>query len=121
MIKSQTLLKSADNTGVKSLMCIGILGNNKKVAKIGSLIIAVIKAANPDMNIKKSDIVKAVVVRTKAPFKRSDGTSIYFSENAAVILGNERNPKGTRVFGPILKELKDKNYTKLVSLANNVI
>lgn len=121
MIQPQTYLTVADNTGAKELMCIRVLGNNKKYAKIGDVIIGVVKSAIPNMNVKRSAVVRAVVVRTKNKIKRNDGMSIRFDENAAVIINAENNPRGTRVFGPIAREIRDKHFTKIISLANEVI
>lgn len=121
MIQPQTYLTVADNTGARKIMCIRILGNSKKYGKIGDIIIGVVKDANPNMPIKRSDIVRAVVIRTKKTIKRNDGMSICFDDNAAVIINKENNPRGTRVFGPIAREIRDKNFTKIVSLATEVL
>ena len=121
MIQSQTYLTVADNTGARKIMCIRILGNNKKYGYIGDTIIGVVKEATPNMPIKKSDIVRAVVVRTKKTLRRNDGMSIRFDDNAAVIINKENNPRGTRVFGPIAREIRDKNFMKIVSLAPEVL
>lgn len=121
MIQSQTYLTVADNTGARKIMCIRILGNNKKYGYIGDTIIGVVKEATPNMPIKKSDIVRAVVVRTKKTLRRRDGMSIRFDDNAAVIINKENNPRGTRVFGPIAREIRDKNFMKIVSLAPEVL
>jgi large subunit ribosomal protein L14 len=121
MIQPQTYLTVADNTGAKKLMCIRVLGNNRKYANIGDIIIGVVKDALPNMAIKRSNVVRAVVVRTKNTVKRSDGMAIRFDDNAAVILANDNNPKGTRVFGPVARELRERNFTKIVSLAPEVI
>ena len=103
-------------------MCIQVLGtNNPHYAKIGDIIIGVVKDASPNMPVKRSDIVRAVIVRTKKTLRRSDGMSIRFDDNAAVIINKENNPRGTRVFGPIAKELRDKNFTKIISLAPEVV
>lgn len=120
MIQTQTFLNVADNTGAKKLMCIRILGQ-KQSAKIGDIIIAVVKDAIPNMPFKKSDIVRAVIVRTKKGLQRENGTFIRFDENAAVIINKEGNPRGTRIFGPIARELRDKNFTKIISLAPEVV
>ena len=117
MIYPQTSLTVADNTGAKKVMCIRILGGNKKYAEIGDTIIAVVKEAIPNMPIKRSDIVKAIVVRTKKTIRRQDGMYIRFDDNAAVIVNTENNPRGTRVFGPVAREIRDQNYSKIVSLA----
>jgi large subunit ribosomal protein L14 len=121
MIQPQTYLTIADNTGAKNIMCIRVLGSNKKYAKIGDIIIGVVKEATPNMGVKRSDIVRAVVVRTKKSIKRIDGTSIRFDDNAAVIINTEKNPRGTRIFGPIAREIRDKEFTKIVSLAPEVL
>jgi large subunit ribosomal protein L14 len=121
MIYPQTILTVADNTGAKKIMCIRILGGNKKYAKIGDTIIAVVKEALPNMPVKRSDIIRAVVVRTKKSIRRQDGMYIRFDDNAAVIVNLENNPRGTRVFGPVAREIRDKNYSKIVSLAPEVL
>ena len=121
MIQIQTRLLVADNTGAKILMCIGILGKDKKIALIGDIIIGVVKYAIPNMSIKRSNIVKAVIVRTKKSIKRLDGTIIKFNDNAAVLVNSDKNPIGTRIFGPIAKELRVKGFNKIVSLSLDVI
>lgn len=121
MIYPQTLLTVADNTGAKKVMCIRVLGGNKKYATIGDTIIAVVKEATPNMPIKQSDVVRAIVVRTKKSIHRQDGMYIRFDDNAAVIVNMENNPRGTRVFGPVAREIRDKNYLKIVSLAPEVL
>ena len=121
MIYPQTILTVADNTGAKKIMCIRVLGGNKKYAKIGDTIVAVVKEAIPNMPIKRSDIVRAVIVRTCKTVRRQDGMYIRFDDNAAVIVNPENNPKGTRVFGPVAREIRDKNYSKIVSLAPEVL
>jgi large subunit ribosomal protein L14 len=121
MIQPQTYLTVADNTGAKKIMCIRILGSIKEYGVIGDIIIGVVKEAAPNMPIKKSDVVRAVVVRTKHALRRRDGMTIRFDDNAAVIINKENNPRGTRVFGPIAREIRDKNFTKIVSLAPEVI
>ena len=121
MIYPQTMLTVADNTGAKKVMCIRVLGGNKKYAKIGDTIIAVVKEALPNMPVKRSDIVRAVVVRTKKSIRRQDGMYIRFDDNAAVIVNMDNNPRGTRVFGPVAREIRDKNYSKIVSLAPEVL
>nr|YP_010188974.1 ribosomal protein L14 [Ptychomnion cygnisetum]QZJ47777.1 ribosomal protein L14 [Ptychomnion cygnisetum] len=122
MIQPQTYLNVADNSGAKKLMCIQILGaSNRKYAHIGDIIIAVVKEALPNMPLKKSEIVRAVVVRTCEELKRKNGTIIQFDDNAAVIINQEGNPKGTRVFGPVARELRESNFTKIVSLAPEVL
>ena len=122
MIQQETRLNVADNTGAKTLLCIRVLGSSRKrYAVIGDVIVAVVKDAAPNMPVKKSDVVKAVIVRTKSSLKRADGTTIRFDENAAVIINKDGNPTGTSVFGPVARELRDKNYMKIVSLAPEVI
>jgi large subunit ribosomal protein L14 len=121
MIYPQTILTVADNTGAKKVMCIRILGGNKKYAEIGDTIIAVVKEAIPNMPIKRSDVVKAIIVRTKKTIRRQDGMYIRFDDNAAVIVTPENNPRGTRVFGPVAREIRDKNLSKIVSLAPEVL
>ena len=115
MIYPQTMLTVADNTGAKKIMCIRVLGGNRKYGKIGDTIIGVVKEALPNMPIKKSDIVRAVVVRTSKTIRRADGMYIRFDDNAAVIVNTENNPRGTRVFGPVAREIRDKNFSKIVS------
>ncbi len=122
MIQQQTRLKVADNTGAKELMCIRCLGgSHRKFAGVGDIIIASVKSAIPNGVVKKGDVVKAVIVRTKKPIRRPDGSYIRFDENAAVIIRDDGNPKGTRIFGPIARELRDKDYMKILSLAPEVL
>jgi len=122
MIQQQTRLKVADNTGAKELMCIRCLGGSyRKYAGVGDVIIASVKSAIPNGVVKKGDVVKAVVVRTKKPIRRADGSYVRFDENAAVIIRDDGNPKGTRIFGPIARELRDKDYMKILSLAPEVL
>lgn len=122
MIQTQTILQVADNSGARQLMCIRILGGSKRrYATIGDVIIAVVKDAVPNMPVKKSDVVRAVVVRTSKPVRRNSGMLIRFDDNAAVIINQEGNPRGTRVFGPVARELRDRNFTKIVSLAPEVL
>ncbi len=122
MIQQETRLQVADNTGAKELLCIRVMGSsNKRYASVGDVIIATVKQAAPNMTVKKSEVVTAVVVRTKADIKRNDGSVIRFDENAAVIINKDGNPRGTRVFGPVARELRDKNFMKIVSLAPEVI
>ena len=121
MIYPQTILTVADNTGAKKVMCIRILGGNKKYAEIGDTIIAVVKEAIPNMPIKRSNVVKAIIVRTKKTIRRQDGMYIRFDDNAAVIVNTENSPRGTRVFGPVAREIRDKNFSKIVSLAPEVL
>lgn len=122
MIQQQTLLKVADNTGAKEIMCIRVLGGSgRKYANIGDVIVASVKKATPGGVVKKGDVVKAVVVRSAFGVHRNDGTYIRFDENAAVIIRDDKNPRGTRIFGPVARELRDKEYTKILSLAPEVL
>ena len=121
MIYPQTLLTVADNTGAKKVMCIRILGGTKNYGTIGDTIVAVVKEALPNMPIKRSDIIRAVIVRTKKSIRRQDGMYIRFDDNAVVIVNMDNNPRGTRVFGPIAREIRDRNYSKIVSLAPEVL
>nr|QCI07427.1 ribosomal protein L14 [Leiomenia cribrosa] len=122
MIQNQSYLTVADNSGAKKIMCIKVLGSsNPSYASIGDIIIGVVKDASPNMPVKRSDIVRAVIVRTKKTLRRTDGMSIRFDDNAAVIINQDNNPKGTRVFGPIARELRDKNFSKIISLAPEVV
>ena len=121
MIQQQTCLKIADNSGARKIMCIRVLGGNRKYASVGDVIIGVVKEALPNMPLKRSQIVRAVVVRTKKTLCRTEGMSIRFDDNAAVIINKENNPRGTRVFGPVARELRDKNFTKIISLAPEVL
>ena len=122
MVQQQTILKVADNTGAKEIMCIRCLGGSyRKYAGIGDVIIASVKSAAPGGTVKKGDVVKAVVVRTKKPIRRADGSYLRFDENAAVIIKDDKTPKGTRIFGPVARELRDKDYMKILSLAPEVL
>jgi len=121
MIYPQTILTIADNTGAKKVMCIRVLGGNRKYAQIGDTIIAVVKEAIPNMPIKRSDIIRAIIVRTKKTVRRPDGMYIRFDDNAAVIVNMDNNPRGTRVFGPVAREIREKNFSKIVSLAPEVL
>ncbi|MFN8654826.1 MAG: 50S ribosomal protein L14 [Candidatus Obscuribacterales bacterium] len=122
MIQAQTRLTVADNTGARELMCIRVMGSsNRRYASVGDVIVAVVKDALPNMPVKKSEVVKAVIVRVRNHIRRPDGSTIRFDDNAAVIIQKDGNPKGTRVFGPIARELRDKNFTKIVSLAPEVL
>jgi large subunit ribosomal protein L14 len=121
VIQQETYLNVADNSGARKLMCIRVLGGNRRYANVGDVVIAVVKDAIPNMAVKKSDVVRAVIVRTKKGLRRSSGMSIRFDDNAAVIINNDGNPRGTRVFGPVARELRDKNFTKIVSLAPEVL
>ena len=122
MIQPQSRLKSADNSGAKELMCIRVLGGSfRKTGNIGDVIVASVKAATPGGAVKKGDVVKAVIVRSVQGIRRADGTFVKFDENAAVIIDNQKQPKGTRIFGPIARELRDKDYMKIISLAPEVL
>lgn len=122
MIQSYTSLKVADNTGAKQITCIKVLGGTKRrYAHVGDVIVVTVKRAMPHGMIKKGEVVQAVIVRVAKPYRRSDGSYIRFDENAAVILGEKNNPKGTRIFGPVARELRDKNFTKIISLAPEVL
>jgi large subunit ribosomal protein L14 len=118
----QTYLKVADNTGAKEIMCIRVLGGTRRrYANIGDVIVASVKKAQPGGTVKKGDVVKAVIVRSTKGMRRDDGSYIRFDENAAVIIGNDKNPVGTRIFGPVARELRDKDYLKIASLAPEVL
>lgn len=122
MIQMNTRLKVADNSGAREIMCINVLGGTRrKYAYLGDTIVASVKKAIPNAATKKGDVVRAVVIRTAFPYRRPDGSYIRFDENAAVILSDKNNPKGTRIFGPVARELRDKQYTKIVSLAPEVL
>ena len=122
MIQQQSKLKVADNTGAKEIMCIRCLGgSHRKFAGVGDVIVASVKNAMPNGVVKKGEVVKAVIVRTKKPIRRPDGSYVRFDENAAVIIKEDKNPKGTRIFGPIARELRDKEYMKILSLAPEVL
>lgn len=122
MIQPQTRLKAADNSGAKELMCIKVLGGSfRKTGNIGDVIICSVKTATPGGAVKKGEVVKAVIARTKQGIRRSDGTYIRFDDNAAVLIGQNQEPRGTRIFGPIARELREKNYMKIISLAPEVL
>lgn len=122
MVQAQTYLKSADNTGAKELFCIKVLGGSKrKYANIGDVIVCSVKNATPGGVVKKGEVVKAVIVRSVKGLKRPDGSVIRFDENAAVILKDDGNPRGTRIFGPVARELREKDYMKIISLAPEVL
>ena len=122
MIQQQSLMKVADNTGAKELMCIRVLGGTgRRYANIGDVVVCAVKKATPGGVVKKGEVVKAVVVRTVHGVKRADGSYIKFDENAAVIIKEDKNPRGTRIFGPIARELRDKDYMKILSLAPEVL
>ena len=122
MIQMQTYLKVADNTGAKEIMCIRVLGGSRRrYANIGDVIVASVKKTAPGGSVKKGDVVKAVVVRSKKGVRRDDGSYIRFDENATVIIKEDKNPVGTRIFGPVARELREKEYTKILSLAPEVL
>ena len=122
MIQQESRLVVADNSGAKEILCIRVLGGTRRrYARVGDVIVATVKAANPSGNTKKKSVVKAVVVRTRDQIRRKDGSTIRFDDNAAVIIDDEKNPKATRIFGPVPRELRDLGYTKIVSLAPEVL
>ena len=122
MIQMQTYLKVADNTGAKELMCIRVLGGSRKrYANIGDVVVASVKKAAPGGTVKKGEVVKAVIVRSAKGVRRNDGTYVRFDDNAAVLIKDDKNPRGTRIFGPVARELRDKDYMKILSLAPEVI
>ena len=122
MIQQESRLKVADNTGAKELLCIRVLGGSgRRYAGVGDVIVATVKKAAPGGMVKKGDVIKAVIVRTASGIRREDGTYIRFDENAAVIIREDKNPRGTRIFGPVARELRDKEYMKILSLAPEVL
>ena len=122
MIQQETRCHVADNTGAKELLCIRVLGGSgRRYASLGDVIVGSVKDALPGGGVKKGEVVQAVVVRTRKPYGRDDGTSIAFDENAAVIIDNANNPRGTRIFGPVARELRERNFMKIVSLAPEVL
>ena len=122
MIQQYTRLKVGDNTGARSLMCVNVLGGTgKQYAAVGDIIVCSVKKAIPNGMVKKGEVVKAVVIRCVKPYQRPDGSFIRFDENAAVVLAEGNNPKGTRIFGPVARELREKNFTKIISLAPEVL
>lgn len=122
MIQAESKVKVADNTGARKIKCIKVLGGTRKrYARVGDTFIAAVKGANPGGLVKKSDVVKAVLVRSKKTFRRPDGSYIRFDDNAAVIIDTQNNPRGTRIFGPVARELRDKNFMKIISLSPEVI
>jgi len=121
MIQAYTRLRIADNTGAKQIMCINVPIGARKYARIGDTIVATVKRAMPHGMVKEGDVVRAVVVRVAKPYRRPDGSYIRFDENAAVVLGEKNNPKGSRIFGPVARELRDKNFAKIISLAPEVL
>ena len=121
MIQPQTLLTVADNSGAKRIMCIGVLGGSKRrYARVGDIITASVKEAIPDATVKKGEVVRAVVVRTRKEYRRKDGSYIKFDANAAVIIDNNKQPRGTRIFGPVARELREREFMRIVSLAPEV-
>ena len=122
MVQPQTILKAADNSGAKEIMCIKVLGGSfRKTGNIGDVIVASVKTATPGGTVKKGEVVKAVIVRTSYGLRRSDGTHIRFDDNAAVIIDNQKQPRGTRIFGPVARELREKDYMRIISLAPEVL
>jgi large subunit ribosomal protein L14 len=122
MIQTLSVLNVADNTGARKIMCIRVLGGSKrKAASVGDIIVASVKEANPGGVVKKGDVIRAVIVRTRKGFRRKDGTFIRFDENAAVIINEQKAPRGTRIFGPVARELRDQNFMRIVSLAPEVL
>jgi len=120
MIQRQTILNVADNSGAKKIMCIGIPGSNRKVAGVGDVITGVVKNAIPEQTVKMHEIIKAVIIRTKKETRRLDGSYIRFDDNAAVIIDKNKNPRGTRIFGPVARELREEGFGKIISLAPEV-
>ena len=122
MIQQETVLKVADNSGARELLCIRVLGGSyRKYASVGDVIVGAVKVAQPNAQVKKGDVVRAVVVRTSKEFARPDGSNIRFDENAAVLINPQNNPRGTRIFGPVARELRERNFMKIVSLAPEVL
>jgi large subunit ribosomal protein L14 len=122
VIQQETRVRVADNTGARTLLCIRVMGgSHRRYARVGDIIVGTVKSATPQGAVKKGEVVRAVVVRTKKPYSRDDGTQIGFDENAAVLIDNQQNPRGTRIFGPVARELREKNFMKIVSLAPEVL
>jgi large subunit ribosomal protein L14 len=122
MIQSETRLKVADNSGARELLCIRVVGgHHRRYASVGDVITATVKSAQPGGQVKKGEVVKAVVVRVAKEYRRPDGSNIRFDDNAAVLINNQNNPRGTRIFGPVARELRERNYMKIVSLAPEVL
>ena len=122
MVQPQTRLKAADNSGAKEIMCIKVLGGSfRKTGNIGDVIVASVKTATPGGTVKKGEVVKAVIVRTTSGLRRADGTQIRFDDNAAVIIDSQKQPRGTRIFGPVARELREKDYMRIISLAPEVL
>ncbi len=122
MIQQETRLGVADNSGAKEILCIRVLGGTRRrYARVGDVIVATVKDANPSGNVKKKSVVRAVIIRTRSPFQRKDGSTIRFDDNAAVIIDTDKQPKATRIFGPVPRELRDLGYSKIISLAPEVL
>ena len=121
MIQRQTILNVADNSGAKKVMCIGIPGGNRRMATVGDIIASVVKDAIPEQTVKMHEVTPAVIVRTKKEVRRPDGSYIRFDDNAAVLIDKNKNPRGTRIFGPVARELREKGFTKIISLAPEVL
>jgi large subunit ribosomal protein L14 len=122
VIQQETVVKVADNSGARTILCIRVLGGSyRKYASVGDIIVGTVKVAQPNAQVKKGDVVRAVVVRTAKEFKRPDGSNIRFDENAAVLINPQNNPRGTRIFGPVARELRERNFMKIVSLAPEVL
>jgi len=122
MIQTYTRLKVADNTGARQIMCVNVLGgSHRRYARLGDIVVAAVKRSIPTAGVKKGEVVRAVIVRTSKQYRRADGSYIRFDENAAVIINEKNNPKGTRIFGPVARELRDKQFTKIISLAPEVL
>jgi large subunit ribosomal protein L14 len=121
MLQVRTIVEVADNSGARRASVVGVVGSNKVYARVGDIISANVKEAAPDGQVKKGEVVHGVIVRTKRPIKRSDGSYLRFDTNAIVIIDKERNPRGTRIFGPVARELRDKNFMKIISLAPEVL
>jgi large subunit ribosomal protein L14 len=122
LIQQESRVRVADNSGARVLLCIRVMGgSHRRYARVGDIIVGTVKSASPQGAIKKGEVVRAVVVRTKKPYGRNDGTQIAFDENAAVIIDNARNPRGTRIFGPVARELRERNFMKIISLAPEVL
>jgi large subunit ribosomal protein L14 len=122
LIQPRSILEVADNTGARYIMCIRVLGgSNRRYAGIGDIIVGVVKEAVPNMTVKKSEVVHCVIVRAKKPLRRPDGSYVTFDDNAVVVITKEKNPRGTRVFGPVARELRDKDFMKIISLAPEVV
>lgn len=121
MLQQQSILEVADNTGARKVLMIRRLGQNKRIASVGDIIVVAVKDSIPEASVKKGSVVKAVIVRSKAPIRRSDGSLLRFDTNACVIIDEKGNPKGTRIFGPVARELRQKKFTKIISLAPEVL